>query len=366
MTGPRVSETGFTLVELLVALAIFALISVAGVTLLRSGSDTQIAVKDRLEDLSLTNRLYNALEGDLAQAVARPVRGQDGQPVPAFAATDSANPDALVGFVRAGWSNFDEASRAGLQRVAYVLDADTLKRVSWPMLDGAAPTDAATLVENVSAAKLRFRDEKGEWRSDWTATDATALPRALELRLTRKGKPEQRMLFLVGPQTRIKPPAPNEEGRRLMAPKSSERGAALLSVLLMVAVLAVIAATTLDRLALSTKLSANGNALAQARMFSYAVESIAAARIEDLVARDAAQTTLEGGWLGKEQVLPIPVGTATATVRDGGNCFNLNSLVSKGRGQISVQRHRAGTICVDDGRSRHKRKCCAPGCGVGG
>ncbi len=119
----------------------------------------------------------------------------------------------------------------------------------------------------------------------------------------------------------------------MMRPKSSERGAALLSVLLMVAVLAVIAATTLDRLALSSKLSGNGNTLAQARMFSYAAENIAAARLEDLLARDAAQTTLAGDWLGKEQILPIPVGTATATVRDGGNCFNLNSLVTKVEGR---------------------------------
>lgn len=119
-----------------------------------------------------------------------------------------------------------------------------------------------------------------------------------------------------------------------MLPEPSERGAALLSVLLMVAVLAVIAATTLDRLALSSKLSANGNALAQGRMFAYAAESIAAARIEDLLARDAAQTTLAGGWLAKEQVLPIPVGSATATVRDGGNCFNLNSLVAEADGKL--------------------------------
>lgn len=113
----------------------------------------------------------------------------------------------------------------------------------------------------------------------------------------------------------------------------SERGAALLSVLLMVSVLAVIAATTLDRLSLSSKLSANGNALGQARMFSYAAESIAAARIEDLVARDAAQTTLAGGWMGREQQLPIPIGRAAATVRDGGNCFNLNSLVTDTEGR---------------------------------
>ena len=115
--------------------------------------------------------------------------------------------------------------------------------------------------------------------------------------------------------------------------KPSERGAALLSVLLMVAVLAVIAATTLDRLTLSSKLAANGNALAQARMFTYAAESIAAARIEDLVARDAAQTTLAGDWLGKPQSLPIPIGSATATLRDAGNCFNLNSLVTESEGR---------------------------------
>ncbi len=121
-----------------------------------------------------------------------------------------------------------------------------------------------------------------------------------------------------------------------MPAKPSERGAALLSVLLMVAVLAVIAATTLDRLALSSKLSGNGNALAQARMFSYAAENIATARIEDLLARDAAQTTLAGGWLGSEQALPIPVGRATASLRDAGNCFNLNSLVTETEGNYQA------------------------------
>lgn len=211
MNHPRPSEAGFTLVELLVALAIFALISVAGVTLLRSGSDTQIAVKNRLEDMSRTNRLANALESDLAQAVARPIRDASGQPVPAFIEGDAAIPGILFGFIRGGWTNFDEAPRAGLQRVAYTLDGQALKRVGWPMLDGAAPGEAATLVEDVSAAEVRFRDEAGEWRSDWTATDANALPRAIELRLTIAGKPEQRMLFLVGPQTRAKP-QPVDEG----------------------------------------------------------------------------------------------------------------------------------------------------------
>jgi len=211
MNSARHPEAGFTLVELLVALAIFALISVAGVILLRSGSDTQIAVKGRLEELSRSNRLYNSIEADLAQAIARPVRDTSGLPVPAFTQTAASTPEALFGFVRAGWSNFDEAPRAGLQRVTYVLQNGMLKRVSWPMLDGAAPMDAATLVENVKSAEIRFRDDRGEWRSDWSANDPDALPRAVELRLTLVAKPEQRMLFLVGSQTRPIPKSVDEE-----------------------------------------------------------------------------------------------------------------------------------------------------------
>jgi general secretion pathway protein J len=139
VTKLRDSEAGFTLIELLVALAIFALISVAGVMLLRSSSDTQIAVKKRLEEMALSHRLANSLEGDLAQVIARPVRDQSGQPIPAFTQGEASIPGALFGFVRAGWSNFDAAPRAGIQRVAYVLEGGALKRLSWPMLDGTAP-----------------------------------------------------------------------------------------------------------------------------------------------------------------------------------------------------------------------------------
>ncbi len=211
MNAARQSEAGFTLIELLVALAIFALISVAGVTLLRSGTDTQIAVKKRLGEMALSQRLTNALEADLAQAIARPVRDQSGQPVPAFTQGDAGVPGGILGLVRTGWSNFDGAPRAGLQRVTYVLEDGALKRLSWPMLDGAAPADAATMLEDVVTATAEYRDDKGQWRGDWTATDANALPRAIALKVTVKGKPEQRMLFLVGPQTRILP-TPSAEG----------------------------------------------------------------------------------------------------------------------------------------------------------
>lgn len=109
--------------------------------------------------------------------------------------------------------------------------------------------------------------------------------------------------------------------------RQGEEGAALLSVLLLVAVLGAIAAASFDRLRLATNLEANAASLEQARSFALAAELLAASRIDDLLARDPGRTTLAGDWNGKTNVLPLPVGVARATVRDGGNCFNLNSVV---------------------------------------
>lgn len=109
--------------------------------------------------------------------------------------------------------------------------------------------------------------------------------------------------------------------------KASERGAALLSVLLLVSVMAVLAAASLEKLKLATRLAGNGAAIDQARAYALAGESVALYRIGDLIQRDSAKTTLEGGWEGRELPLPIDGGIATVRLRDGGNCFNLNSLV---------------------------------------
>lgn len=117
-----------------------------------------------------------------------------------------------------------------------------------------------------------------------------------------------------------------------------ERGAALLTVLLLVAVMAVITATALDRLRLSTRLAVNGAAMAQARAYSYAAEAIAAARLEDLIQASPAQLTANGDWLGRDLPVPVDRGQAVVNITDGQNCFNLNSLVSGRGGQLSANR----------------------------
>jgi len=109
-----------------------------------------------------------------------------------------------------------------------------------------------------------------------------------------------------------------------------ERGAALLTVLLLVAILSVVTAVALERLTIASRMTRNIVSADQGRAYLLSAERLATIRITDLVAARPDRTTLEGGWLGQDQLLGVPGGTVTARIVDRGNCFNLNSLVKGG------------------------------------
>ena len=82
-----------------------------------------------------------------------------------------------------------------------------------------------------------------------------------------------------------------------------------------------------------------------------------ALRIDDLAGADAYVTTLAGDWNGTPRRIPLPGGgLAVGTVRDGGNCFNLNSLVQGEATAVLVQRP-AGDRAIrrSDDRARPPR-----------
>lgn len=112
-----------------------------------------------------------------------------------------------------------------------------------------------------------------------------------------------------------------------MIVRPSERGTALLTVLLLVAVMATIASTLLDRIGVATQLAANARTAGQARAWLTTAEAIATARIEDLIAAQPDRLTARGGWLATRRSISLPDGgVVDATLFDGGNCFNLNAL----------------------------------------
>lgn len=114
-----------------------------------------------------------------------------------------------------------------------------------------------------------------------------------------------------------------------------EAGTALLTVLLLVAVMAVITAAALDRLNLATYRAANNSAIAQAQGYTRSIALIGTRRLESLTSRNAAQLTLEGDWLDKDFPVPVDHGIAIGRLTDWNNCFNLNSLVTRKKVQDS-------------------------------
>ena len=194
----RSAEHGFTLIEVMIALAIFAMIAVAGVSILSFSVRAGAAADSRLDGSAALARTVALLSADLGQAVDRPTRDEGGAVRPAFTGEDGAAATPMLALVHGGWSNLDGSARPGLQKVAYRLDNGALERIAWPQLDGAAPLAPAVLMTGVADVRLRYR-LAGAWSDRWDATrTGAALPQAAEVTIVRRDGTSWRELFLVG------------------------------------------------------------------------------------------------------------------------------------------------------------------------
>jgi len=190
----RIKENGFTLVELMVSLMIFGMLAAAGVGLLSFSVRAQEAAERRLGDLAQLRRASTLMAADLGQAAPRLHRDDNGAPLPAV-----TGGGASIGFVRRGWENVDGVPRSSLQRVEYRLAGGKLERLSWPMVDGAAPRAAVAMLDGVRGLSFRYRMPAGDWRDRWEPVEPDDLPLAVEMVADVAGSSGvTRQLFLTG------------------------------------------------------------------------------------------------------------------------------------------------------------------------
>lgn len=188
-------EKGFTLVEMLIALAIFGMLTAAGVALLSVTARTQETSDTLLAEVGEVRRTGALMTADLAQAAARPWRDRDGRPQRAFAGQAGGGP-LLMMLVRRGWSPDD--SGGGLQRVGYRLNGDRLERLAFARVDGGGSAVAVPLLDGVTALRLRYRDRNGAWSDVWAPSDGTSLPAAVEIITDSERHGMIRQVFVVG------------------------------------------------------------------------------------------------------------------------------------------------------------------------
>lgn len=195
MTSTRFSR-GFTLLELLVAIAVFAVLSAmsyAGLNAVLAASEQTTRQAERLQAVQLT---FALLQRDLLQFVDRPVRDEYGDTRPSL---ETNGPEGgIVSFTRGGWRNPTNQIRSHLQRVSYGLDEDRLVRATWAMLDRGSEAEAqeVDLLDGVDNLEVRILDEAGTWHEDWPSlTGQGGQPVAAEFLLETEDWGELRRLF---------------------------------------------------------------------------------------------------------------------------------------------------------------------------
>lgn len=195
---------GFTLVEMLIALAVFALLAVAGAGLLGATLDGRKAAAAAVERLAELQRARMLLRDDIGQLRARRMRDVDGDRRP-WQFLGNARPVAgepLMAFLRGGWTNPGMAeARSGLVYVEYRLEDGRLVRRLLPRPDPTreTPESRQVLLDGLTDLRLSFLVQ-GAWRDRWLVsadTDSGALPAAVALEADVAGLGRLRQLFLA-------------------------------------------------------------------------------------------------------------------------------------------------------------------------
>lgn len=192
---------GFTLIEMVVAVAIFAVVGVLAYGGLNYILKNQEHIQDsatRLKNMQLT---FRYLERDIGQSINRSVRNQFGDLQHAFIGDE----DKALSFTHSGWRNPAELVRSKLQRVTYELTDKTLRRHSWAQLDGAIAEDyfSTNLLEDVDSISMRYLDSGRQWHTTWPPLNSNpqgiGIPIAVEITINAQPWEEIKRIF-AGPE----------------------------------------------------------------------------------------------------------------------------------------------------------------------
>jgi len=174
---------GFSLIEILVALVVFAAMSAIAWGSLSQIAKARSALGIEQDRFAAIVRTIGDLERDLRQAISRPLRGNYGEAVPALLGHSDR-----IELSRLGFANPRSEPRSNIERVLYAINEKTLRRGRYAVLDRAAAStpEWSDQLANIEGLRLRYLGAGADWSDQWPPQDALAetLPRAVEFRIT--------------------------------------------------------------------------------------------------------------------------------------------------------------------------------------
>lgn len=186
------ATSGFTLLEILIAMAVFAIMAAMAYAGLSAVLDARAGTEKRSASIADLQKTLYLLNEDLAQALPRSVRDELGSEQPAFS---GGNGEDLLTLTRSvpEWSEL--AMRSQLQRVSYRVENGSLYRQVWTVLDRTQQTTSRRK-RLLDVAMLGLRFYGSDWTTNWPAS-GSGLPKAVEANFSLAGLGEIQRLFLV-------------------------------------------------------------------------------------------------------------------------------------------------------------------------
>jgi len=183
----RFSNSGFTLIEVLVAMAIFGVMSaLAYMTLGQTLSNSEM-LTERMDRLQSIQRTMSYLSTELLQTAPRSIRADLGQAQPAL--ISDFGDEFAIQLTHNGWPNSAGVPRSTQQRTAYRIEDDELIRYHWNVLDRTVNNIpvATVLLDDIESLTFRFLQQNGDWVEQWpptssqSASNTNLLPRAVTI-----------------------------------------------------------------------------------------------------------------------------------------------------------------------------------------
>jgi len=196
-TVPDAKRSGFTLLEILIAIAIVALLALMGYRALSALSESESRLSAEATKWRTLDLFFARLEADLREAVPRPARS--GAAIePAWLAAVDAPGNGALAFSRAGPDFAIDPGSVG-QRLGYRLRNGSIEVLYWPGYDrprDAEPT-AYVLLSDVTQFRLSYLTATGIWVDNWPIGGDADLPRATRVIVTlASGEEIERWLAL--------------------------------------------------------------------------------------------------------------------------------------------------------------------------
>lgn len=196
---------GFTLIEVLVALAIFGFLSALAYATLGQTLNNSDMLSQRMDRLQSIQRTMTYLSTEFLQAAPRPVRADLGQYEPALQSNFAS--EFALQLTHSGWPNSAGVPRSTQQRTAYRIEDQELIRYHWNVLDRTVNNlpVATVMLEEIDSLTFRFLQQNGEWTDQWPpinvqlATNTNSLPRAVAITLVLPDEGELTRVVEVAP-----------------------------------------------------------------------------------------------------------------------------------------------------------------------